>query len=626
VDAEELRKWLLARLPEYMVPAAIVALEQFPLSSNGKVDRKRLPAPIYLDQSKKEARGAATLTEEIIAGIWAEVLRLPRISVEDDFFALGGHSLLATQVISRIKSAFQTEVALRVLFESPTVAGLAHRVDRLVRQKRGLASSPIRPVPRNQSLPLSFAQQRLWFLDQLEPGSPLYNFSHIVRITGHLDRNALEKSLNEIVRRHESLRTSFPALNDRPVQVIAPSLEVPLRFVDVSRTDTHQGCEAEARRLATEEAQKPFHLATGPLLRALVIKIADDDHALVLMMHHIITDRWSMGVFSQELAALYEAQVKGKPATLPPLEIQYADFAVWQRQYLSDEVLQKQLDHWRKHLEGAPAVVELPTDRPRQGAEQFWGAQHKRPLAPDLLDAIGSFNRSQRGTLFMALLSGFQLLLAKLSGQQDIMVGTDLANRNHLETERLIGFFVNLLPIRARVNPEASFLDFFGQVREASLDAMAYQDIPFDKLVEELRPERSLTHNPLVQILFVMQNTTKMVNEFGGLKLGPLGVSGSSRFDLVLFITDTETEPSAMWFYNPKLFDAATIERMGISYELLLSKAFGDPAITQGAIFAALDELGKQQRENEQKKFHETGIEKLRQIRRKKSDKVHSRF
>jgi amino acid adenylation domain-containing protein/FkbH-like protein len=617
LSATEARAHVKQSLPEYMAPSALVELDSLPLTPNGKVDRKRLPAPDYGASETGKDRSTRTPTEEIIAGIWAEVLNLEQVGAEDDFFELGGHSLLATQAIARIRQAFKLQLPLRSMFESSTVAGLAERVDAMAKQEHGLLLPPIKQVPRSGALPTSFPQQRLWFLDQLEPGSPLYNVGHVTRMHGPLNPTALEKSLNEIVRRHESLRTTFHTVNDQPVQVIAPELEIKIEKMDVSHLPTLEAREAEARKLATGALQRPFNLAVGPLVRPLLIKIGEQDHGFILNTHHIISDRWSLGVLSQELAALYEANLQGKPSPLSELEIQFADYAVWQREYLSGEALEKQLTYWRQQLEGAPPVLELPTDRPRKGTEQFWGAQHRQPIPRELANAVKAVSRAQRGTFFMALLAGFELLMGRLAGQDDVVIGTDLANRSPVETEKLIGFFVNLLPMRARVNREASFTEFFQQVRETSLEAMAHQDIPFDKLVEELRPERSLTHNPLVQVLFVMQNTPQMVREFGGLKLVPLGVSSSSRFDLVLFINDPESDPWTMWVYNPNLFDAGTIERMANHYELLLKKVCEDPGVKLGALSAGLDEAEKNQRENKQKKFQETGLEKLKKIRRK---------
>ena len=614
----EARIHLRKSLPDYMIPSAFVEMDAMPLTPNGKVDRKRLPAPDYgVGVAAKPAEGLLTPTEEVITGIWAEVLKLTQIATTDDFFELGGHSLLATQVISRIRQAFRTDLPVRTLFEAPTITGLAQRVDASVRQKSGLEAPPMRRVPRDKPLPVSFSQQRLWFLDQLEPGNPLYNIAYVTRMAGKLNPQALEKSLSEIVRRHESLRTKFQMHNDEPVQIVVPQVELSWTHLDASPFPTIDEREAEARRLATEEIQKPFNLATGPLLRPVLIKIGDEDHALILNMHHIISDRWSLGVLSQELATLYEAHVENRPAELPELEFQYADYAAWQREFLSGEVLDKQLAYWRKELEGAPAVLELPTDRPRKETEQFWGAVHRQPIPEDLVKGLKALSRTQRGTFFMALLAIFELFLGRLSGQGDIVVGTDLANRNQLEAEKMIGFFVNLLPMRARFTPDTTFVDFFQQVREGLLESMAHQDIPFDKLIEELRPDRNLTHNPLVQVLFVMQNTPQTAPAFGGLKLGPLGVGGSSRFDLVLFINTPETSPSTMWVYNPNLFDASTIARMANTYELLLSLASANPESKIASLFSALDNAEQERRNKEQEQFQKTGLDKLRKSRRK---------
>ncbi len=552
----------------------------------------------------------------MIAGIWAEVLKLDQVGMADDFFELGGHSLLATQVVSRIRQAFQVELPLRALFEAPTVAGLAERTEALGREKQGLEAPPITRVQRDQALPLSFAQQRLWFLDQLEPNNPLYNVPHIARLSGRLNVGVLEKTLNEIVRRHETLRTRFESVGDQPVQVIAPSLTLPLTIVDL--TGTPEGDrETEARKRAMEEVKQPFHLATGPLLRASLLKLSDDDHVLVLNTHHIISDRWSLGVLSQELAALYEAFLENKPSPLPELTIQYVDYAVWQRQYLSGSVLDEQLAYWKQQLEGAPPVLEIPTDRPRQALENFWGGVHKQTLPEDLVKDLRALSRRESATLFMTLLAAFQLLLARWSGQDDVVVGTDLANRTQVETEKLIGFFVNLLPVRTRFAGNPSFEELLEQVREGSLGAFAHQDLPFDKLVEELRPERSLTHNPLVQVLFVMQNTPQMSREFGGLKLGPLGVSSTSRFDLVLFINDPEGSPYATWMYNPNLFEALTIERVAGLYEALLRSVASDPGLKFSAIRELLGEAERQQRSREEKAFQQASIERLKRLKRK---------
>jgi amino acid adenylation domain-containing protein len=613
----DLRTHVKQSLPDYMIPASFVTLDALPLTPNGKIDRKALPKPDYGNSGQRPTYlGARTPTEDVIAGIWSEILKAEQISTEDDFFELGGHSLLATQAISRIRQAFQVELPLRALFEAPTVAGLSARVEALQKDQQGLQTLPLQAVSREHPLPLSFAQQRLWFLDQLEPNNPLYNISYITRLRGALNVKALENSLQEIVRRQESLRTTFDTINDEPVQVIAPELSLPLAFNDLTSLPEALR-EDETRRLAIREAQSPFHLKSGPLLRALLFKLDHDDHVLILNTHHIISDRWSLGVLSQELAALYEAGVAGKPSPLPSLAIQYADYAVWQRQFLSGSTLDTQLNYWKKQLAGAPHILALPTDRPRQAVQNFWGGIHRQTFPPELVKDLRALSRHCSATFFMTMIAAFQTLLSRQSGQQDVVIGTDLANRTQLETEKLIGFFVNLLPIRTQFDSNLTFREVLQQVRQTSLGAFAHQDIPFDRLVEELRPERSLTHHPLVQVLFVMQNTPQAAKEFGGLTLAPLGVSSTSRFDLVLFINDPEGNPFATWMYNPSLFDASTIAKLATLYEALLRAVASDPEIRIHALAEHLFTEERQHQVNEQKKFQESSVRRLKGIKRK---------
>jgi acyl carrier protein len=611
----DLRRHLKETLPEYMVPAAFVTLEALPLTPNGKVDRKALPAPENR-LLPAELVSARTPTEEVVSEIWAEVLRVNRVGVMDDFFELGGHSLLATQVVSRIRQAFQLEIPLRGVFESPTVAGLAQRIETLRREKGGLSTPPLAPVPRTQSLPLSFAQQRLWFLDQLEPNNPLYNIPNIMRLRGALSAEALQQAINRIVERHESLRTTFHMQDDQPVQVIAPSLTVSIAFTDLTSVPAAER-EDQARSLAMQEVKRPFDLRTGPLLRALLFKLDTEDHVLVLNTHHIISDRWSMAVLMSELAAVYEADLAGRELELPHLKVQYADYALWQRQWLSGPVMDEQLEYWRRELDGAPSVLELPTDRPRQALENFWGGIHRHDLQAQLVADLRKVSRSHSATLFMTLLAAFDVLLWHLSGQNDIVVGTDLANRTQVETEKLIGFFVNLLPIRAKFNHEWTFSQFLGHIRETTLGAFAHQDLPFEKLVEELRPERSLTHNPLVQVLFVMQNIPHVTRDFGGLKTGPLGVSSTSRFDLVLFINDPDGSPYATWMYNPNLFDASTISLMSELYQAVLTAVARETELSLSALTERLREATKEHGAAQQRKFQQASINKLRGMKRK---------
>ena len=395
LDFAVLRNWVKGQLPEYMVPAAWVEMPSLPLTPNGKVDRKNLPAPEYQRaELAGEYQEARTPAEEVMAGIWAEVLKLDRVGIHDQFFELGGHSLLATQVVSRIRQAFQVELPLRALFEAPTVAELSERVEALQREQQGLLAPPIVPVPRTAPLPLSFAQQRLWFLDQLEPNNPRYNVPHAARLKGHLQPEVLERSLQEIVRRHETLRTSFQVVGDQPVQIIDPEVTVPLVTRDLtSLPETSR--EEEARRLAREEAQRPFDLTVAPLMRATLLKLAEDDHVLLLNTHHIISDGWSLGVLLREMASLYEAFSANGPTTLPELAVQYADFAAWQREFLAGEILDKQLAYWKQELSGAPPSLELPTDRPRPPIESFRGAQQAIVLPKELLESLRKLSRAE---------------------------------------------------------------------------------------------------------------------------------------------------------------------------------------------------------------------------------------
>ena len=616
-QAQELRAWVRQHLPEYMVPVAFVGMDRLPLTPNGKVDRRNLPAP-ESTRAELDRRSSPWKTplEGVIADIWADVLQIDAIGTDDDFFELGGHSLLATQAISRIREAVRFEVPLRVLFEAPTVARLAERVSALQQERHGPPVPCIMPTRRDQRLPLSFAQQRLWFLDQLEPNNPIYNVPYIARVRGELDVEILQRTINEIVSRHETLRTTFPTIDDEPVQVIAPAMEIALAKVDLTSVP-EWAREDEARKLAMEELMRPFNLSTGPLLRASVLRLAADDHVLIVNTHHIISDRWSLGVLSEELAAVYEAFLRKCPSPLPALPIQYADYSVWQREVLSGTRLESQLAYWKKQLEGAPPVLNLPTDRPRQALANFWGGVQTRTLSLDLAADLRRISRAHRVTFFMTLITAFQAVLARWSRQEDVVIGTDLANRTRMETEKLIGFFVNVLPIRARFNGNPRFDEFLEHMREVLLGAFAHQDVPFDKLVEELRPERTLTHNPLVQVLFVMQNTPQPVREFGGLKLSPLGVSSTSRFDLVLFVNDPDGAASITWMYNPHLFDESTIVRIANLYEVVLQTVARDPQVTMSAIFEALAESEREQRQRERMEFEQASARKLKSMRRK---------
>ncbi|MFP2933270.1 amino acid adenylation domain-containing protein, partial [Pyxidicoccus sp. 3LG] len=576
LNTDVLRTALLQRLPEYMVPSAFVSLEALPLTPSGKLARKQLPAP-----DAESLRGDAPFTaprtpeEEKLASIFAEVLRLPRISVTDGFFALGGHSLLATQVISRVRSALGVELPLRTLFEAPTVAALAARIAQV--QKQGPEVPPLVPVPRTGPLPLSFAQQRLWFIDQLQPGSPVYNMPTAVRLTGVLDVAALERALGALVERHESLRITFATNNGEPTQVIHPAAPLPLPQVDLSALPTAPR-ETETVRLATEEAGRPFDLQRGPIFRASLLRLAPQEHVLLVTMHHIVSDGWSIGVLVRELAAFYEAFASGTQPQLPPLPVQYADYAVWQRDWLRGEALEAQLGYWKRQLGGAPQALELPTDRPRPPVQTFRGATHAFQLPRELAQGLEALAREHNATLFMVLLAAWQTLLHRYSGQDDVVVGSPIAGRNRTELEGLIGFFINTLALRASISEEDTFVSLLEQVRETTLGAQAHQDVPFEKLVEVLQPPRDLSRSPLFQVMFALQNLPEAPLTLSHLTLSGVETAGSvAKFDLTLAVTPDPEGLFGSLGYNTDLFDAATAARMTDHLRSVLEAAVRAP-------------------------------------------------
>jgi amino acid adenylation domain-containing protein len=574
----QLRNFLKERLPEYMVPSAFVLLEALPIAPSGKVDRKALPAP---DLSQLQPQGtfvtASTPVEEVLAGIWAEVLSLEKVGVRDNFFELGGHSLLATRVISQVRQVFKLEIPLRRLFESPTVAELAKDIETASKTGLGLEAPPIDRISREGDLPLSFAQQRLWFLSQLEPDNPLYNSPAAIRLKGQLNIAALEQSLNEILRRHEVLRICFKTVEGRPVQVISPVTPLSLPVIDLSELPQATQ-ETKVRQLAIAHAQQPFALDTAPMLRVKLLRLSQQEHVALFVMHHIVCDGWSTDVLVRELSTLYKAFSTGQPSPLPELPIQYVDFAVWQRKWLQGEVLEKQLAYWKQQLGGNLPVLQLPTVRPRESVKTSRGATQSFVIPSNLSAALQALSRQEGVTLFMTLLAAFQILLQRYTNEDDIVVGTDVANRNRAEIESLIGFFVNLLVLRTDLSGNPSFWELLKRVREVTLGAYAHQDLPFDKLVEVLRPDRQSSHTPLFQVLFVLQNAPMTTLELPGLTLNQLEIEEKiTRFDLALFVIETAQGIEGMWQYNADLFDSTTIQRMSDHFETLLSSIVAQP-------------------------------------------------
>ncbi|MCP4662642.1 MAG: amino acid adenylation domain-containing protein, partial [bacterium] len=578
--AGELRSFLKERLPEYMVPAAYVELEALPLTPNRKVDRKALPEP-QAGATAESYVMPRDPVEEILAGIWAQVLGLDRVGIRDHFFELGGHSMLATQVLSRVREAFRVELPLRRLFEGPTVAELAERVRAIRAREEGPEAAAIRPVPRDRELPLSFAQERLWFLDQLEPAVAAYNLRAVVRLSGRLEIAALATSLGEVVRRHESLRTRFVAHRGEPVQRLEPPPEaVALPLVDLSALEGDRW-QAEARRLNTAEARRPFDLGRDPLLRAIVVRTDDATHLAFLTMHHIVSDAWSMRVLVREIGHLYGTLVRDRPPELPELPIQYADYALWQRERLHGERLERELAYWRQQLGESPAVLDLPTDRPVPKVTSPRGGAVRRSFPTGLLRALRARSRESGATLFMALLAGFQALLHRESGQREVSVGTPIAGRTRAELEDLIGFFVNTLVLRSAPAPGERFAAHLAAVRERCLGAYAHQEVPFERLVAELVPERSLSHTPLFQAMLMVEEDSPGELEWPGLRLNlafdVAGGGGAQLGRLTLSMFVQEESLNADLAFQRDLFDPTTMSRLLAHFETLLEAAVDDP-------------------------------------------------
>ena len=575
--AETLRAWLRERLPEYMIPSSFVALGQLPLTRNGKIDRQALAAIEPADEKTARHIAPSNEYEEILAGIWAELLGVERVGIHDDFFELGGHSLLATQLLSRVREAFRVEVALRSLFENPTVAGLAAQVAAAARAGQGADDAPVTRAARDGELALSFAQQRLWFIHQMEPESVFYNVSSALRLRGDLNVKALEQSLGEITRRHEVLRTTFPEVGGRPVQVISPARKLSLPVVELGGLAAGAR-EAEVTRLAGEEARRPFDLARGPLLRAKLLRLGAEEHVVLFTMHHIVSDGWSVSVLVREVAALYRAFSSGAAAPLAELPVQYADYAAWQRERLQGEALENLLSYWKRQLAGAPPALELPTDRPRAATQSFNSDAEQRLLSNELTGRLKELCRRQNSTLFMALLAAFAALLYRHTGKDDIVVGAPIANRNRAETEGLIGFFLNTLVLRTDLSGDPTFRELLARVREVTLGAYARQDMPFEKLVEELQPPRSLNRTPLFQVLLIFQNNPRLSLELPGLSLSHVGIERkASYFDMTLWVSEEAEGLNVLLEYNTDLFDASTIRRLLDHLQTILERAAADP-------------------------------------------------
>ncbi len=577
----ELKQQVWEQLPEYMRPSSFVLLEKLPMTPSGKLDLRSLPRP-----ERETAIANNTLirpitsTQERLCKLWQDVLGIDSIGIEDDFFLLGGHSLLATRLVSRIREEFNLAFPLRKVFEHPTVASLAEQIDQLALTSNHTTTEEdiIPRVSQRENLPLSFAQQRLWFLDRLEPNNAAYNIMVGFHLNGSLHQEALHHSLQEIVKRHEVLRTTFcQDAYGNPVQVIHESNEIPLTITDLSHWQGEQR-EAELQKAAMTEAIRPFNLQTGPLLRVHIYRLEEDAHVFVAVMHHIVSDGWSFGLMIKELSLCYAAFCKGEKTPLASLNLQYADFAHWQRTTFEKTQLQSQLDYWKQELAGEIQSLELPTDFIRPAVTSYEGRTVSLTVNRKNYEGFKNLCESQGVTLFMGLLGVFKTLLMRYSQQDDLLVGTPIANRNHKQTEDLIGFFVNTLVIRTDLSGNPSFIKLLEQIKEKTLQAYAHQDLPFERLVEELQPERNLSHNPLFQVMFVLQNAPMGTLELPQLTLSSLDMdSVTAKFDVTLSMMETEEGLQGRWEYKTDLFTAATITRMAEHFQTLLEGIVANP-------------------------------------------------
>jgi hypothetical protein len=546
-----------------MVPSRWVALRALPQTPNGKIDRKALPAP---STTSEDHSVPETPVEELVAGIWCDVLARPTIARHDNFFALGGHSLSATQVVSRLRAAFAVDITLPMFFEAPTIAGLAEQIQRLQHSSEGLVVPPIVSVPRNHPLPLSFAQQRLWFLDQLHPDSTTYNATSAIRIAGQLRVEALRKAINSLVARHEVLRTHFENPAGRsPVQIIEPFREIPLPVEDLCRLSTSEKAAAISACIEREAHQR-FDLEHGPLLRFRLLHVEEDSHVCIVSTHHIVTDGWSNSILVQELSELYLAETDNRPPQLAPLPVQYADFAEWQRQLLQGPVLEAQRSYWQNRLHGA-ASLALPTDHSPTLVSSD-GKRYRFEIPAQLTSRLREISHAEKASLFMVVLASWQAFLSQYCGQNDIVVGTPISTRTRKELEPLIGLLLNVLIIRTNLRDDPSFHRLIHRVRSRVLEAYANQDLPFELIVSSVQPEREKSNTPLFNVMFTWHNEPATVLNLPGATWEPIVANfHGSKFDLTLSIEENPTTLSATFEYKSDLFEPSTIEGLALSYQ-----------------------------------------------------------
>ncbi|MEB3282827.1 MAG: amino acid adenylation domain-containing protein [Lyngbya sp.] len=572
-----LRIFLEEKLPKYMMPSAFVELEAFPLTPNGKIDRRALAAIEYQLPTTNNSIQPQTPVEEILVGIWENILNLQGIGINENFFELGGHSLLATRVVSQIRQIFKIEFPLRYLFDLPTIFELAQEVEILTQNHLKLPISPIQPISRYTDLPLSFAQQRQWFLSQFEPNNPFYNIPVAIRLQGTLNITILKQTFSEVIHRHEVLRTAFHTIDGKPQLSISETCELDLPIIDLSQLSETKK-QATIEQFLFAETQQHFDLGSSPLFRIKLLRLKEQEHILLLAFHHIISDGWSMGVLLHELSTLYQAFLNQEPFPLEELPIQYVDFASWQRQWLKGELLENQLSYWRQKLQDAPTLSQLPTDRIRPAIQTVQGASYTFKISQQLLEGLKILSQQSGSTLFITLLTAFYTLIHRYTGNEDFIIGSPIANRNRAEIEKLIGFFVNTLALRVNLSGNPTFEELLQRVRQVSLEAYAHQDLPFEQLLEELKISRSLSYTPLFQIMFVLQNAPLKEVKFSDLSWSPVEIPRqTAKFDLTLSLTETDEQIVAIFEYNTDLFEQNTISRLAEHFQNLLEAIIVNP-------------------------------------------------
>ncbi|HVH36018.1 MAG TPA: amino acid adenylation domain-containing protein [Tahibacter sp.] len=595
------RARLQRELPAYMMPSALVLLSSWPLTPNGKLDANALPAPDRHDYTQAAFAAAATDTERTLLGIWCGLLRLDRISIDDGFFELGGHSLLATKLHNRIRAELAVDIPLRTLFEAQTIRELAARLD-IARNDSGPDRSadgtssqwpPVRALPATDHAPLSYSQQRLWFIHHLDTGSAQYHIPYRLRLQGALDTAALQRALRDLSQRHDVLRTTFREIDGEPRQIVQPDGGIELVVHDLNALAEPQRSDTARQRLH-DEARRPFDLSREIPWRACLAKLSADEHWLALTVHHIAADGWSMSILERELASLYAMHRDGATSPLPALPVRYADYAQWQRTHLHEAALEPQLAYWEQRLAGIPLLHNLALDRPRPAIQQYRGGVVRQRLPRELVQEWQRLVQRHEATLFMGLQAAFAVLLARYSGETDIVIGTPVANRRDESLTPLMGLFINTLVLRSDLSGDPTFVELLARSRDDALDAYENQDVPFELLVERLNPPRHAAYGPLFQVLFALQNTDMALPALPGLDVSAIPLAERyAKFDLALNLQHEGDALLAEWEYDAELFDADTVEQMAASYRVLLGAILAAPQ-TKTSRLALLDAASRE--------------------------------